>query len=977
MSNGQTPNNPNSGSTPEPPPGAASRNLLQQELITFKARLDRQVSQLIRINEFSNHLLGELQERAMAQTFAEAIVDVLDIAVGAVWVLPPNDKLMDPSFAAFGVHVPHAHWEHAGSAIAEKIGASTKVSAVRLDANVSDILPGVPLITPIACRCVSRDGLTTAIVLAADTPAIAGMSEPVSDETLAMLAVLAEKCAAHIDHWIDRRLIEHQLAELSQSQEQLELVMKGANDGWWDWDMRDNRCFLSGRWLQLMGESDHAARTQDGFWTGHVHPQDAPGFALLLEHTFSGESTGVDAEVRLRRADGSWIPVLVRGTVLRDADGQAMRFAGSVQDLTERRRYEADIHQLAYFDPLTDLPNRRLLLDRLQQSLHIRERTGQLTAVLMLDVDRFKRLNDTHGHAAGDQLLRAISKRLRDLVRPYDTVSRLGGDEFVVLLEQLGSDPDNAIATAERTATKLLVALDEPYAIDVGVTHHSVSIGVAASINPTDTADTLLKAADVALYAAKDAGRNIVRVFRPEMQHKVDRRSALESRLREAFARSEVRMNYQAQVDRENDNLLYCESQYGGLRRYNLELGEGKEIRPAGTLGQPALRFNWNSPLALSPHDPKVLYYGSQYLHRSGNRGDTWVRISADMTRPGPYGTAQQNTLTAIAESPSQAGVLWTGADDGRVCVSRDAGRTWTDWSAQLPRLEGASVTCIEPSLGQAGTALVSFSRHRLEDHEPYLYRVSEFGANWQRLDGLPAEEPVHVVREDPANSSVLYAGTEAGVRISLDAGKSWAKLGKLPTVPVHDLVIQPVWRELVIATHGRGAYICDISAVGMMTGPALARDAWLYGPGRVEQGAIFGPNLLRTGQFFQGANLLPGAGFSVHFRKKPVDKARLVVRDAKALPLAELKLEQRAGFQTARWNLTALKSLTSGKGTLRVAPGQYSVVLLDGERELASASFQVHGKVPGGPVREDEEEDNTITPGDEMSRDNPGGEKP
>jgi diguanylate cyclase (GGDEF)-like protein/PAS domain S-box-containing protein len=377
------------------------------------------------------------------------------------------------------------------------------------------------------------------------------MSEPVSDETLAMLAVLAEKCAAHIDHWIDRRLIEHQLAALSQSQEQLELVMKGTNDGWWDWDMRDNRCFLSGRWLQLMGDSDHAARTQDGFWTGHVHPQDAPGFALLLEHTFSGESTGVDAEVRLRRADGSWIPVLVRGTVLRDADGQAMRFAGSVQDLTERRRYEADIHQLAYFDPLTDLPNRRLLLDRLQQSLHIRERTGQMTAVLMLDVDRFKRLNDTHGHAAGDQLLRAISKRLRDLVRPYDTVSRLGGDEFVVLLEQLGSDPDNAIATAERTATKLLVALDEPYAIDVGVTHHSVSIGVAASIDPVDTADTLLKAADVALYAAKDAGRNIVRVFRPEMQHKVDRRSALESRLREAFARSEVRMNYQAQVDRD------------------------------------------------------------------------------------------------------------------------------------------------------------------------------------------------------------------------------------------------------------------------------------------------------------------------------------------------------------------------------------------------------------------------------------------
>lgn len=542
----------NAGQTPNKPTvGAASHNLLQQQLISVKARLDRQVSQLIRLNKFSNHLLGELNERAMAQTFAEAIVDVLELAVGAVWVLPPHDKTMEPPFTAVGLHVPHAHWETAGSAIAEKIGASTKSRAIRLGADIGEILSGVQLITPIACRCVGRDGRTTAIVLAADTPSVAGMTEPVTDETLEMLGVLAEKCAAHIDHGIDRRLIERQLEDLGRSQEQLELVMKGTNDGWWDWDMRANRCFLSARWLQLVGESDQSARTRDGFWTDHVHPQDATGFTMLLEHAFTGGSASVEAEVRLRRTDDSWIPVLVRGTVLRDAHGHAVRFAGSVQDLTERRRYEADIHQLAYFDPLTDLPNRRLLLDRLQQSLHLRERTQQMNAVLMLDVDRFKRLNDTHGHAAGDQLLRAISKRLREMVRPYDTVSRLGGDEFVVLLEQLGPDPATAMATAERTATKLLVALDEPYSIDIGVTHHSVSIGVAASIDPLDTADTLLKAADVALYAAKDAGRNIVRVFRPEMQHRVDRRSALESRLRKAFERSELSMNYQAQVDRD------------------------------------------------------------------------------------------------------------------------------------------------------------------------------------------------------------------------------------------------------------------------------------------------------------------------------------------------------------------------------------------------------------------------------------------
>jgi diguanylate cyclase (GGDEF)-like protein/PAS domain S-box-containing protein len=533
----------------EPRPGPASRNLLQQELITVKARLDRQVSQLIRLNEFSNHLLGSLRERAMTATFAEAIVDVLDRALGAVWVLPPNDGAIEPSFAIFGAAVPRERWAAAAEELASRLDTGAKVRAVRLGPESASLLPGVQLLTPIGCRCVGRDGRTTAIVLAADTPSIGGMAEPVTDETLEMLAVLAEKCAAHIDNWLDRRLIEQQLEQLRRSQEQLELVLRGTNDGWWDWDMRTNRCFLSVRWLQLLGEPGEAALTQDGPWTDRVHPQDSASFGALLERAFSGPSSDVEAEISLRRADGGWIPVLVRGTVLRDAQGRAVRFAGSLQDLTERRRYEAHIHQLAYFDPLTDLPNRRLLTDRLQQSLHLRDRTGQMAAVLMLDVDRFKRLNDTHGHAAGDQLLKAIARRLRDLVRPYDTVSRLGGDEYVVLLEQLGTDRAVAEATAERTATKLLVALDEPYSIDVGVSHHSVSIGVALSGAPDDTADEMLRAADVALYAAKEAGRNIVRIFHPEMQRRVDRRAALETRLREAFARTEIAVHYQAQVD--------------------------------------------------------------------------------------------------------------------------------------------------------------------------------------------------------------------------------------------------------------------------------------------------------------------------------------------------------------------------------------------------------------------------------------------
>ena len=537
--------------TPEPASGPASHNLLQQQLIAAQERLDRQVQQLMRLNEFSIHLLGSLDGRAMTETFAEAIVDVLDRAVGAVWVLPPHDESIRPPFASFGARISANLWSLAGPALADRLGKSARVRAVRLDADAAALLPGVQLLSPIACRCVGRDGRTVAVVLAADTPTIGGMAEPVTDETLGMLTVLAEKCAAHIDNWEDRRLIERQLENLRLSQEQLSLVLTGTNDGWWDWDMRTNRCFLSPRWLQLVGEPHAEPVTRDGFWSERVHPQDAASFALLLEQAFQGAVPAVESEISVRRMDGGWVPVLVRGTVLRGEDGRPVRFAGSVQDLTERRRYEADIHQLAYFDALTELPNRRLLVDRLEQALRLRERTGQLTAVLMLDVDRFKRLNDTHGHAAGDQLLRAIGRRLREMVRPYDTVSRLGGDEFVVMLEQLGTDRAAALATAERTAGKLLVALDEPYTIDVGVTHHSVSIGMAVSSGTDETAEGLLKAADVALYAAKEAGRNIVRAFRPEMQQRVDRRAALETRLRAGFERHELDVHYQAQVDAE------------------------------------------------------------------------------------------------------------------------------------------------------------------------------------------------------------------------------------------------------------------------------------------------------------------------------------------------------------------------------------------------------------------------------------------
>jgi diguanylate cyclase (GGDEF)-like protein/PAS domain S-box-containing protein len=555
-------------STPTTAPegyGSSAYNLLKQQLITVGARLDRQVSQLTRLNRLSNRLLADSGDQPLADMFAEAIVDVLDLVVGAVWVLPaPTHGADQPTVAVFGSEVTLAEWLPLGEQLRQRFLERGLTRSVRYDSLGLPPLPGADLLDEMVCPCVGRSGEIIAVVLSANTPMVAGMVDAVRDDAAEMLMVLAEKCAVSLDDRNDHLLIQRQLRQLRESEERLELVLRGTNDGWWDWDMRSGHCFYSARWLQMMGAIGQTTGRRTTFWTDQVHADDRPAFQTLLAKAMGGTTDSVETELRLHREDDEYLPVLVRGTVSRDAAGRPTHFAGSILDLTERKVHEAHIHRLAFYDPLTDLPNRRLLIDRLQHSLRARTRTGQSTAVLMLDLDRFKTLNDTHGHAAGDELLRAVARRLVEVVRPYDTVARLSGDEFVVLLENLGTDPADATAVAEHVAAKVLDALNDSYTLDVGVLHYSASIGVAMATEPELTVDTLMKHADVALYQAKEAGRNAVRVFQPAMQLRVVTRSALEAKLREGIARREMQMRYQAQVG-EHGELVAAEA----LMRWN------------------------------------------------------------------------------------------------------------------------------------------------------------------------------------------------------------------------------------------------------------------------------------------------------------------------------------------------------------------------------------------------------------------------
>jgi diguanylate cyclase (GGDEF)-like protein/PAS domain S-box-containing protein len=253
-------------------------------------------------------------------------------------------------------------------------------------------------------------------------------------------------------------------------------------------------------------------------------------------------------EYRLQAVDGSikWL----RGEAVpeREADGSIL-WNGFIADITEQRRAQEEIQRLAFFDVLTGLPNRRLLVDRLERTLALADRADCWGALFFIDLDNFKDLNDTLGHDVGDLLLKQVAARIVAAVRGADTVARFGGDEFVVLLGGLGSDADTVATHAEAVARKILASLNQLYEVNGRAQHSTPSVGVALFENRQSSVDELLKRADLAMYQAKAAGRNTVRFYDPAMQAVVAARAALESDLRLALQRNELRLYYQSVVD--------------------------------------------------------------------------------------------------------------------------------------------------------------------------------------------------------------------------------------------------------------------------------------------------------------------------------------------------------------------------------------------------------------------------------------------
>lgn len=254
-------------------------------------------------------------------------------------------------------------------------------------------------------------------------------------------------------------------------------------------------------------------------------------------------------EIWDKRKDGTIYPKTMTLTAVYDNNHTLTHYVAVFRDISSHKKSEQEIHQLAFYDPLTALPNRRLLMDRLQQGLAASARNGRYGALLFLDLDHFKTINDTRGHATGDLLLIEAARRLQMCVREGDSVARLGGDEFVVLLEGLNSEVNEAASQTEMVGDKILHELGKPYVLDDFECHLTVSIGISLFFNHEENAESLLQHADVAMYQAKSAGRNAVRFFDPQMQASLDARAALESDMRHALDKQQFCLHYQVQVD--------------------------------------------------------------------------------------------------------------------------------------------------------------------------------------------------------------------------------------------------------------------------------------------------------------------------------------------------------------------------------------------------------------------------------------------
>ncbi|WP_348668173.1 glycosyl hydrolase [uncultured Polaribacter sp.] len=296
----------------------------------------------------------------------------------------------------------------------------------------------------------------------------------------------------------------------------------------------------------------------------------------------------------------------------------------------------------------------------------------------------------------------------------------------------------------------------------------------------------------------------------------------------------------QVQVDDRNPNIVYTGYQFGNYYRIDRAGGTQEYIQPKHILGENPYRFNWQTPIHLSKHNQDILYLGGNKVHRSLNRGNDWETISGDLTTGGKKGNVAYGTLTSISESPFQFGLLYAGSDDGYIHVSKNGGGTWTRISDALP--ENLWVSRVVASKFKKERVYATLNGYRFDDFTPYIYVSEDYGQTWRNLGNALPAAAVNVLKEDSENENLLFVGTDNGLYTSLNLGNSWELFSNnFPNVAVHDLVIQPKAKELIVATHGRSLYKANIAPLQKMTKSVLSTSTHVFAIAAVRKNSSWG----------------------------------------------------------------------------------------------------------------------------------------
>jgi photosystem II stability/assembly factor-like uncharacterized protein len=406
---------------------------------------------------------------------------------------------------------------------------------------------------------------------------------------------------------------------------------------------------------------------------------------------------------------------------------------------------------------------------------------------------------------------------------------------------------------------------------------------------------------------------------------------------------------------------MYSESQGGELTRYNKKTNEFKEIKPYPLAGEPKLRCNWNTPIVNSPTDPNILFYGAQYLYRTKNKGDTWEKISGDLTsndkkkqeqdKSGGLsvdnsGAENHCTIFSICQSPFDEKLIWVGTDDGNLQVTSDGGKTWVNVVKNIAGLPASTwVSSIDASKYEKNTVFVTFDNHAMGDFKPYVFKSTDLGKTWTSISSADIKGHAHKVKQDIVNSNLLFVGTEFGLYVSFDSGKSWINYrSNVPMVAVRDIAIHPKTNDVILATHGRGVIIIDdITSMRSIDQSVLQKDMSFLPVKKQWMGSISYGGAFPNGGY-SGPNSSEGYTFLYYLKQRvQKGKVKIDILDENKTLVKSMPASKRKGLNKVVWDMrgkpprvaTGVKVDGSGFFGPAVKEGTYYVRLTNNDKVI------------------------------------------